>query len=114
LHRNPGGLQRPPKEADMALASKLLTTIVLASALPVAGALAQPASQADQAYCKALSDTYTRYIGYDEYDPQRLRRRGLLATDLAVIQCKEGNVSAAIPVLEKKLTDEKFTLPARG
>ena len=98
----------------MAQVSKLLTTIALASALPVAGALAQPASQADQAYCKALSDTYTRYIGHDEYDPQRLRRRGLLATDLAVIQCKEGNVSAAIPVLEKKLTDEKFTLPARG
>ncbi len=93
---------------------KLLATIVLASALPIAGALAQPASVADQAYCMALSDTYTRYIGHDEYDPQRLQRRGLLAADVAVAQCKQGNVSDAIPVLEKKLTDEKFKLPARG
>ena len=98
----------------MTEASKLLLTIVaLTGVLPLV-ALAQPASKADQTYCTALSDIYTRYIGYDEYDPQRLRRRGSLAADLAVVQCKQGNASAAIPVLEKKLGDQKFTLPARG
>jgi hypothetical protein len=40
--------------------------------------------------------------------------RGSLDGQLAVAQCKEGNTAAAIPVLERQLLANKFTLPARG
>jgi hypothetical protein len=90
-----------------------LLTVTALVALPLT-ATAQSTRLSDQAYCTALSDTYTRYIGYDEFDPDRLRRRGSLSADLAVVECKQGNTAAAIPVLEKMLSGKKFTLPSRG
>jgi hypothetical protein len=84
-------------------------------ALPVA-ASAQPASRSDLAYCSALSDTYVRYIGRDETSPRRLIRlnQGDAEGYVAVAKCRQGDAAAAIPTLEKKLTNAKFTLPARG
>jgi hypothetical protein len=92
-----------------------LLTIAVGLALPVSTAFADPVSHSDQAYCLALSQTYVRYIGHDEdYSHQRGYLRGSLDGQVAVAQCKQGNAAAAIPVLEKKLTDQKFTLPSRG
>ncbi len=92
----------------LALATGLALSATAAFAAP-------PVSHADQAYCMALSNTYVRYIGHDEDNSHHLLYlRGSLDGQVAVAQCKAGNAAAAIPVLEKKLTDQKFTLPARG
>jgi hypothetical protein len=92
-----------------------LLTVAVGLAVPATAAFADPASRSDQAYCSALSETYVRYIGHDEdYAHRRGYLRGSLDGQVAVAQCKQGNAAAAIPVLEKKLTDQKFTLPARG
>ena len=90
-------------------------TIAAALALSTTAAFAASPPRSDQAYCMALSDTYVRYIGHDEdYGHHRGYLRGSLDGQVAVAQCKQGNATAAIPVLEKKLIDQKFTLPARG
>jgi len=33
---------------------------------------------------------------------------------VAVAKCRQGDAAAAIPTLERKLTNARFTLPARG
>jgi hypothetical protein len=84
-------------------------------AMPVA-ASAQTASRSDLAYCNALSDAYVRYIGRDETSGRRAIRRGGgdAEGNVAVAKCRQGDAAAAIPTLEKKLTNAKFTLPDRG
>jgi hypothetical protein len=87
---------------------------VVAVSLP-AVAFAQSPARSDAAYCSALSETYARYIGHDEDNSHRLMSlRGSLDAQVAVAQCKQGNTAAAIPVLERELLNQKFTLPARG
>ena len=90
--------------------------MILASvaALPVA-ASAQTGSGSDLAYCQALSETYVRFIGQDERGAYRAPYlRGNLDAQVAVAKCRQGDAESAIPVLERVLTDNKFTLPARG
>lgn len=87
---------------------------VVAASLPAA-AFAQSPARSDAAYCAALSETYVRYIGHDEDNSHHLLYlHGSLDAQVAVVQCKQGNTAAAIPVLEKQLLNQKFTLPARG
>ena len=69
-------------------------------------------SSADQKYCAALSDLYQRYVGNPETEPRNVRRNDVDA-DSAITQCRRGNTAAAIPVLERKLSDNKITLPQR-
>ena len=89
--------------------------VAAALALPVA-ASAQPAGRSDLAYCAALSDIYVRYIGHDETSPGRIiqSNRGDAEAYVAMAKCRQGDAAASIPVLERKLTAAKFTLPARG
>ncbi len=90
-------------------------TLAAGLALFATAAFAAPPPRTDQDYCMALSETYVRYVGHDEDNAHRLGyRRGSLDGQVAVAQCRQGNAAAAIPVLEKKLIDQKFTLPARG
>lgn len=70
------------------------------------------ASSADMRYCTALSDLYMRYVGNPELRPSSIRRSEVTA-DAALAQCRAGNAADAIPVLERKLVDNRFTLPAR-
>jgi len=81
--------------------------------IPLA-ASAETATRSDIAYCRALSETYVRYIGHDEDYGRQSIRRSPLDGQVAVAQCKQGNAAAAIPVLERELRAQKFTLPARG
>jgi hypothetical protein len=67
---------------------------------------------ADQRYCYALSQLYMRYVGNPETEPRKIRRHDAAAED-AVAQWRRGNAVAAIPVLERKLTDNKFVVPQR-
>lgn len=67
---------------------------------------------ADLRYCSALSELYMRYVGNPETEPRNIRRNDAAAED-AMVQCRHGNAAAAIPVLERKLSDNRITLPAR-
>jgi hypothetical protein len=53
-----------------------------------------------------------RYVGNPETEPRSIRRNDV-AADQALNQCRQGNAAAAIPVLERKLTDNRIALPRR-
>ena len=71
------------------------------------------ASPADAAYCNRLADLYERYIGRNEFSTNREFGRGSLEGDVASNQCRQGN-PAGIPVLERVIRNNGFTLPPRG
>jgi hypothetical protein len=91
----------------------LLAIVLLGGALLPATAIAQP-SPADLTYCNRLADSYYRYIGRSEASPIDDVRRGSLDTQVAAAQCREGKTAQAIPVLERVLRNNGFTLPPRG
>ena len=73
-------------------------------ALAVADLLAAPAQADDKAYCAELSSLYRRYV---QNSPGRqFDAEAAVALD----DCRKGNATAAIPVLEKKLRESGFTL----
>ena len=90
----------------------LLVAAVLLG-LPLVAGAQTPSRPDDLRYCAKLSDLYLRYVGRPEWSD----RTGV-APDVdggvAVAKCREGDTSAAIPILERKLTDAGFTLPPRG
>jgi hypothetical protein len=86
---------------------RLCLSLVIAAAT-----LSGPSSWAqsgDAAYCSALTDDYKKYIA----SSSGRRMQNDLESDLAVDKCSKGDYAAGIPVLEKKLRDAGFTLPAR-
>jgi hypothetical protein len=82
--------------------------LVAASAAHAQGRASSP----EQRYCEALSDLYMRYVGNPETEPRNVRRNDADA-EAALAQCRHGEPVASIPVLERKLTDNKVTLPQR-
>lgn len=68
---------------------------------------------ADAAYCQRLVAVYERYIGRNEFSSNRSFGRGSLDGDVASAQCRQGN-PAGIPVLERVLRNNGFSLPPRG
>jgi hypothetical protein len=63
----------------------------------------------DATYCAELSDIYLRYLG------QTSARAPLpdATASAAINECQKGNAAAGIAILEKKLRDARFSLPAR-
>jgi hypothetical protein len=90
-----------------------LLVVALGVSMPVAS-FAQPSSQADQAYCNALSHTYRRYIGRSFDSHRGYTGSGSLDAEVAVTQCHRGDTADAIPILERELKNNGFTLPKRG
>jgi hypothetical protein len=88
----------------------LLLSLLLAMLSPMA-TVAQ--SSADFAYCQRLADLYDRYLGRADYGAERGYYPGGLDTQVASSQCRQGN-PAGIPVLERVLRNNGFTLPPRG
>ena len=86
---------------------------LLAAMIPLTAA-AQTATRADRQYCDQLSGPYEHFIGRSFASPYGDVRRGNLAAQVAVTQCKDGDVANAIAVLERELTNNKFSLPPRG
>ena len=80
----------------------LLAALVVFSATPCA-------AQSDAAYCARLAETVTRYIGKQINGQNRPDSESLVAID----RCDHGDFAAGVPVLEKKLTSNGFTLPPR-
>lgn len=85
--------------------------LALLAALLPAAAFAQ---SLDVAYCNRLADLYERYIGRNEFSPSRSFGRSSLDGDVASTHCREGRPVQAIPVLERVLRGNGFTLPPRG
>lgn len=76
-------------------------------------ASAQPMN--DQEYCDRLSELYLRYVGGDESTGGDVSRRSADPQGRwAVTRCQAGDTAAAIPVLERILRNNRFTLPRRG
>ena len=70
---------------------------------------------ADMEYCAHLSELYIRYVGRSEAGPSRVPVTPDAVGGTALAQCKrEETVTQAIPVLERKLLDARFTLPPRS
>jgi hypothetical protein len=70
---------------------------------------------ADMEYCAHLSELYIRYVGRSEAGPSRMPVTPDAVGGTALAQCKhEETVTQAIPVLERKLLDARFTLPPRS
>jgi hypothetical protein len=69
---------------------------------------------ADMEYCARLSELYVRYVGRSEAGLRTPVTPDAVG-GTALAQCKdESKVTQAIPVLERKLLDARFTLPPRG
>jgi hypothetical protein len=63
----------------------------------------------DLAYCERLYATWERYIA----PRSQGQITGGVDAIASVDQCRRGNPANGIPTLEKKLRDNRFTLPAR-
>ena len=65
----------------------------------------------DKSYCNKLGALAARYIGGSGAD-------GRLSPDLnilgAIDDCNKGKTDKAIPYLEKRLRDQRITVPPRG
>jgi uncharacterized protein YidB (DUF937 family) len=80
--------------------------LLVASALPFAAA----AQSNDAAYCKALIQSYQRYVvKTGSHSPNT----GGLDGQVAMEHCRAGDTSG-IPVLEQKLRGAGVELPGRG
>ena len=78
-----------------------------ATGMAVTGAAAQAD---DAAYCAELGRLALRYTGTAGGDG---RLTPDLATTEAIAECNKGNFAKGIPVLEKTLRANRFTLPKR-
>ena len=90
----------------------MLIAVAGVSLLPTVASAQTPA--ADLAYCRALSDIYVRYIGWDFQYGNYSRKRANNDAQVAVAKCQQGDAASAIPVLERELIANRFSLPARG
>ena len=92
--------------------SKSVPLFAVAMASLIAGLSVATSSNAqspmsDAAYCHSLVKAYTFGKGERGFAPESLE------TSVAIAQCQEGNPGPAIPVLEKLLRDNGFTVPTR-
>jgi hypothetical protein len=95
----------------MKLGAKLIAVAGL-SLLPAVSSA--QTTRGDLAYCRALSDVYVRYIGHNwQYGGHQLISSNNDA-QVALAKCEQGDAAGAIPVLERELVKNRFTLPARG
>ncbi len=85
----------------------IIASLILAMSL---GATSATQAQSDDlAYCERLYATWERYIS----PRSQGQITGGFDAIASVDQCRRGNPAAGIPTLEKKLRDNRFTLPAR-
>ena len=91
--------------------SKFVPAVAVVFLVAASSAHAQSRlSSPEQQYCEALSDLYMRYVGNPETQPRNVRRNDAEA-EKALAQCRHGDAAASTPVLERKLADNRVTLP---
>jgi len=90
----------------MTKASLILVALVAVSGV-ASNANAQDLSK-DQAYCRQLIDQYTHGgLGNGLWSQS-------LDMSVAIDQCRSGNAEAAIPVIQERMRDAGFEVPARS
>ncbi len=89
-----------------------MAIMLLSGAMPVASSAQTP--NGDLAYCRALSTVYIRYIGHNWQYGDRQMLQANNDAQIALAKCEQGDTAGAIPVLERELIKNGFTLPARG
>ena len=89
-----------------------MATVAVVALLPFAASAQSP--RVDLEYCSALGAKYARYVGSAETSPRRLIPRADLEGRVALAKCEQGDAATAIPILERKLTNAKVSLPLRG
>ncbi len=82
----------------------------LACTLPAPG---QGAAHTDREYCDQLIDIYQRYLSGDELGQRRPAADSNIEGRVAVAKCQAGDTATGIPILERKLTANGFSLPRR-
>ena len=92
--------------------NKSAKLLIAAIAPLVAGVCIATSSNAqskasDEAYCRSLINVFTDGRSERGFAPESLD------TSVAITQCRDGNPGPAIPVLEKLLRDNGFTVPSR-
>ena len=104
-----------PKLAILATALGLLPAVAYGQSY--SQSYSQPAyprtAGPDVAYCQTQANTYARYIGHDWNYGEYARQRANNDAQVAMTRC-ESNPGFAIPVLERELRNNHFTLPPRG
>ncbi len=90
-----------------------LFILIAAIALPMGSQAQQVAPAADLRYCAQLSDLYVRYVGRSEHGPSAPVKPDVNG-GVALAKCQEGDATASISILERKLLNAGFTLPRRG
>jgi hypothetical protein len=98
----------------LALSAALGLALMACTPQQQAAAPSAMSSPQDLAYCAELSRLYQRYVGPE---PNSLNRSGVtpnVAGGEAVARCREGDATAAIPTLERLLTNADITLPPRA
>ena len=91
----------------------VMLPVALAAAVLAAAAHAASSAE-DLRYCAALGETYARYVGSSEFSSSRLVRSVDVEARVALAKCDEGDAASAIPVLERKLVNNGFSLPPRN
>jgi len=90
------------------------TRSIAVAILSLMPAVASAQSRAgDVAYCQKLSDIYVRYVGWDFTYGEYARQRANNDAQVATTKC-QSDPAFAIPVLERELVNNRFTLPPRG
>jgi hypothetical protein len=92
--------------------NKSAKLLIAAIAPLVAGVCIATSSNAqskvsDETYCRSLINVFTDGRSERGFAPESLD------TSVAITQCRDGNPGPAIPVLEKLLRDNGFTVPSR-
>jgi hypothetical protein len=84
----------------------------IAALLLACTALASPAAAQgdDRAYCGQLAGMVQRYVGSTGSGTSVMPNPTII---WAMEQCRWGDATAAIPILERKLLDYQLTLPKR-
>ena len=92
---------------------KNMQRLLLIAAGVVLSSAATAQNAADTRYCGKLIGLYRTYVNNPE-DPKPAFQSPVASHETAILNCKAGNTGAGIPVLERVLRDNKFTLPSRG
>jgi hypothetical protein len=87
--------------------------IALAICLGLPIAASAQGAKGDAQYCAQLIKLYRTYINNPE-DPRPTFVSPVAAHETAIASCQAGHPEAGIPVLEKVLQDNGFTLPSKG
>jgi len=113
-HKKPPFAEHKREDNKELFMSRIVTVVLVACvAAPLAAQAQGKQPMSDSDYCAALSERYVRYVGRSEAGPDSPVRPDVNG-GVALAECKKGNFSTAIPILERKLTNAKVELPPRS